>query len=72
MASLAAKVSIVYSTFVEDRATVACFLEHQLIGLLFSMKVKLDIDFRLFLLPTQSELEYPSIFSSSFSSYVMP
>lgn len=72
VASLAARVSAIYSASVEDRATVACFLEHQLIGPPFSIKIKPDVDFRLSLSPAQSESEYPSIFSSSLPPYVMP
>lgn len=72
MASLAAKVSAVYFASVENRATFACLLEHQLISPPFSMKMNPDVDFRLFLSPAQSESEYPSIFSSSFPLYVMP
>ncbi len=57
VASLAANVSAIYSASVEEGATVDCLLGHQLIGPLFSMKMKPDVDFRLFLLPAQFESE---------------
>lgn len=50
MAFFAAKVSATYSTFVNDKITVACLLEHQLTGPSFSMKMNSDVDFLVVLL----------------------
>ena len=49
VASFAAKVSAIYSASVDDNVTVVCLLEHQLIGLLFSMNTELQLDFRCYL-----------------------
>lgn len=53
VASFAANVKAMYLASVDDRATVACFLEHQLTGPLFNMKMKPEIDLRLSLSPAQ-------------------
>lgn len=45
-------VSAILLALIENKATVAYFLEYQLISLLLSIKINLDIDFQLFLLLT--------------------
>ncbi len=57
LASLAAKVRVIYSALLDDSATLGCLLEHQLTGPPFSMKMKLNGNFRLSLSPAQSESE---------------
>ncbi len=57
MVFFAAKVSATYFASVDDRATVACLLEHQLTGPLLSMKMNLDVDFLVAWSPSRSELE---------------
>lgn len=58
-------VRAIYSVLVDNKATVGCFLEYQLTGSPFSIKIKSDIDFWLFSSLAQSELEY--LLMSSFS-----
>ena len=55
--SFAANVKAIYSASVEDRATVDCLLEHQLTEPPLSMKMNLNVDFRLSLSLAQSESE---------------
>ena len=57
MVFFAAKVSATYFASVDDRATVACLLEHQLTGPPLSMKMNLDVDFLVAWSPSRSELE---------------
>lgn len=45
MASLAVNVNVIYLVFIEKKAIIDCFLKHQLISLLFSIKIKLNINF---------------------------
>lgn len=45
MASFAARVDVTYSAFIDDKATIACFLEHQLTRPPFSMKTNPEVDF---------------------------
>lgn len=71
VASFAAKVRAMYSTSVDNNATVGCFFKHQLTNPLFSMKMKLEFDFRLFLLLAQSEFEYPSTKSLFWLRYII-
>ena len=61
VASFAAMVSGMYSASVNKRIMVGFLFEHQLTSPPFTMKMKLDVNFRLFLSPAQSESEYPSI-----------
>ena len=65
VAFFAASVKVIYSASIDDKATVSRLLEHQLTGPPFSMKMKSEVDFRLFLFPAQSESEYPSTKSLS-------
>lgn len=58
VASFVARVKAMYSALVDDNAAVGCFFEHQLTGPSLSMKIKPEVDFRLSLLPAQSESEY--------------
>ena len=60
VASFAASVRAIYSALVDEKATVGCLFEHQLIGPPLSIKMKPEVDFQLFLSPAQSESEYPS------------
>lgn len=71
MTSLAVKISIIYSSSIENRVIVAYYLEYQLFGLLFSMKMNQNIDFQLFLLPAQFESKYFLIFSCSLPLYII-
>lgn len=61
-----------YLISIEDNAIIACFFEYQLIKLLFSIKIQLNVDFWLFLFLTQSESKQFSIHNSFFSLYIMP
>lgn len=45
VASYAAKISAKYSASIDNKATIACLLEHQLTGHLFSMKTNPEVDF---------------------------
>lgn len=74
MASFAARVNATYSASVDDKAKIACLLEHQLTGPPFSMKMKPDVDFLVAWSPAQSELEYPLMIRSppSLPPYVIP
>lgn len=59
VASFAAKVRAMYSVSIDDKVTVSCLFKHQLIGSPLSIKMKLEVDFWLFLsLANQN----PSIF----------
>lgn len=49
VASFAANMKAIYLASVENKVTVGCLLERQLIGPLLSIKMKPDVDFRLFL-----------------------
>ncbi len=51
MAFFATRVSIIYSTSVNNKGIAAYFLEHQLTGPLFNIKINLDVDFFVTLLP---------------------
>lgn len=55
MASLAAKVRAIYSALVDDSIIMGCFLEYQLAETLFSIKMKSDVNFQLFLSLAQLE-----------------
>ena len=70
--SLAANVRAIYSALVDDSATIDCLFEHQLTGSLFSMNIKPDVDFRLFLSPAQLQSEYLSTQSFFSLPYVIP
>ena len=72
IASFAARIRAMYSASVDNRVTVDCFFEHQLIGPPLSMKIKPEVDFRLFVLPAQSKSEYPSMRSLSWPPNVIP
>lgn len=61
VASFVASVRAIYLVLIDNSIIVVCFLEHQLTVPLLSMKMKPEVDFWLFLLPAQSEFEYPSI-----------
>ena len=61
MVSFAAKVSAMYSASVDDGATEICFFEHQLIGSLFIVKIRLKVDFLSTLSSVQSVSEYPTM-----------
>lgn len=52
VAFFVANVKAIYLALMEDWATVNCFLEHQLMKPLLSIKIKLNIDFRLSLFST--------------------
>ncbi len=71
VASLAASVRVMYSAFVDNKATVDCLFEHQLTGPPLSIKTKSEVDFRLSLSPAKSESEYPSTRSLSWPLYMM-
>ena len=71
-ASFAARVSAMYSASVDDNATVDGLWGYQLTGLLFSIKMKPDVDLRLSLSPAESESEHPSIANLSLPPYVIP
>ena len=60
VASFATNVKAMYLVLVDERAIIGCLFEHQLIGPPLSMKIKLKVDFRLFLSSAQSKSEYPS------------
>ena len=64
----AANVNAIYSTLVEERATVDCLFKYQLTGLPFSIKIKPEVDFWLAKSPAQTESEYPLISSFSWLS----
>ena len=66
--SFAIKVRAIYSVLIDNYATIACFFEHQLTGPPLSMKIKPKVYLQLFLLPVQSESEYPYTNSSSWPS----
>lgn len=51
VASFAANVRAMYLASIDDRATVRCLSEHQLIGLPFNMKIYLETEFLLSLSP---------------------
>ena len=72
VAPFAARVNAIYSASVNNKANVACFFEHQLTGLLLSMRIKLEVDFQLFLSPVQLESKHPSTSSLSWPSKVIP
>lgn len=55
--SFDARVSVIYSASVDDKATVACLLEHQLTGPPLSIKMKPEVDFLVEWFPAQSESE---------------
>ena len=61
VASLTAQVNAIYLTSINERVTVGCFFEHQLIAPSFSMKMKFGVDFRLCLSTAESESQYPSM-----------
>lgn len=61
-----------YSTFVNDRATIAYFLAHQLTKPLFSIKTKSKIDFLMAWLPVQSDSEYSFIVRSPSPFFYLP
>lgn len=58
-ASFAASIKAIYSVLIDNKATVGCFLEHQIIGPLFNIKMKPKVDFQLSSFPAQLQLEYP-------------
>lgn len=49
----AANVKAIYSALIENTILIDCFLKHQYIRLLLSMKMNLNIDFRFFLILAQ-------------------
>ncbi len=57
LVSFEVKVSVTYSAFVDNKTTIAYFLEHKLTRPLFSIKTNLDINFLEMYSPAQSELE---------------
>lgn len=52
-------VNVTYSTSVNERATVDCYFEHQLIGLPLSIKIQPDIDLLIAQLLAQLESKNP-------------
>ena len=63
-----------YSASAVDNATDVCFLLLQLIGAPLSLNKYLDVDFRSFTSPAQSESEYPcnSSLSSASCTFEIP
>ena len=57
VASFIAKIRVIYSALVDNSAMVDCFFEHQLTGLPFKMKIKLNVDIQLSLFFAQLESE---------------
>lgn len=48
--SLTVNINIIYLVFAKKKATIDCFLKYQPISFLFSIKIKLNINFWHFLL----------------------
>ena len=65
VASFVPKVSEMYSASMDERTMVGYFFEYELTSPSFSMKMKLNVNSRLSLLPAQSESEYLSMRSLS-------
>lgn len=41
----AARIKAIYLAYVDDRAIIDCFFEHQFTGPLFNIKIKFEVDF---------------------------
>lgn len=66
-----ARIRAIYSTLVENNTTIIYFFKYQYISLLFYMKIKLEFEFQLFLLLTQSEFKYLSTNDFSLPIYMI-
>ena len=60
MASLQDSVHAIYSASVDDKATVGCFLDFQVIAAFPRIKAYPDVDFRVLISLAQSESQQPT------------